>query len=339
MKITLNKAVQLNSAIVYMKIEKDVQRKDIQEYLQGKRFADRLVNNRIDEYLIEIGIFNMEKELTPKGVRVKESGILQTPEEGKYKIWFTQNDSYFGNRILYFRREKAKENCTLEDNTLHIDYRERHILVPTQENNSQNDFTEFTLLNLLIGKTFNQIETIEVTMVLESNKPSFCFFNGSIDKDGQTKLDMKKAVKSPEEMDEIISELLPNWDSDTQRLKIELDQIEDAKTKSSFEWHNYKCEWSIKDFLGNIDSVKLMPSDLDNAIQWRDYLLLQEVEKDYLSQKNFAKVESGIKNRDGFCQYSKNMDNPIASDFLKKTEPQSKAFWHLAAPMDLIINE
>ena len=49
MKITLTKNIELHSATVYMKIKKNVKCIDIQDYLKGKRFNDKLLNNRINE--------------------------------------------------------------------------------------------------------------------------------------------------------------------------------------------------------------------------------------------------------------------------------------------------
>ena len=114
MKITLTKNISLRVAIVYMKIKKDVLRTDIREYLNGKHFENSLINNRINEYFKEIKIYDEAMHLTKKGETVKNTGYLPTYEEGKYKIWFTQEDDYFGNDIMYFRREMPNEKSSLE---------------------------------------------------------------------------------------------------------------------------------------------------------------------------------------------------------------------------------
>ena len=103
MKVTLNKIIQLQSATVYLRFEKEIKRKDIQEYLNGKQFEKSLIENRIKEYLKNIKVYDEKFQLTAFGNAVKETGMLPTIEEGKYQIWFTNKDSYFGNKIFYFR--------------------------------------------------------------------------------------------------------------------------------------------------------------------------------------------------------------------------------------------
>ena len=120
MKITFTKQITLHSATVYMKIKKDVLRKDIQEYLNGKRFENHLVNNRINNYLKEIRIYDDYDSLTKLGETVKATGYLPTLEEGKYRIWYTQNDEYFGNVIMYFRREAPYEKSQVEELNIHL---------------------------------------------------------------------------------------------------------------------------------------------------------------------------------------------------------------------------
>ena len=69
-----------------MKIKNNVKRIDIQDYLKGKRFNDKLLNNRINDYLIEIGVYDTNKQLTRLGYEVKETGLLPTPEEENTKF-------------------------------------------------------------------------------------------------------------------------------------------------------------------------------------------------------------------------------------------------------------
>jgi hypothetical protein len=121
MKVTLDKQIQLRSSIVYLRFEKEVNRKDIQEYLNGKRFENSLIENRIKEYLKNIKVFDEKYQLTRLGNAVKDSGMLPTVEEGKYQIWFTNEDSHFGNKIFYFKR--VQPNRESNDDKINLKFR------------------------------------------------------------------------------------------------------------------------------------------------------------------------------------------------------------------------
>jgi len=71
MKVTLNKNIKLNSAQVYLRFQKEELRKDVQEYLNGKKF-EPFIENRIKDYLKNIGVFDEQYQLTKLGSAVKE---------------------------------------------------------------------------------------------------------------------------------------------------------------------------------------------------------------------------------------------------------------------------
>ena len=99
MKITLKKDVQLHSAVVYLRFQKEELREDIQEYLNGKSF-EPLIENRIKDYLKNIGIYDERFQLTKLGNKAKNTGKIFVSEEGKYQIWFTKEDSFFDSKIF-----------------------------------------------------------------------------------------------------------------------------------------------------------------------------------------------------------------------------------------------
>jgi hypothetical protein len=137
MKVTLDKNIQLNSAIVYLRFEKEIHRKDIQDYLRGKQFDNRLIENRVKEYLKNIKVFDEKYQLTALGNSVKETGMLPTVEEGKYQIWFTNKDSYFGNKIFYFKRVQPTRESNDEKLNLRFDS-EGHYYLSTESNSFSN---------------------------------------------------------------------------------------------------------------------------------------------------------------------------------------------------------
>lgn len=329
MKITLTKQITLYSATVYMKITKDVLRKDIQEYLNGKRFDNNLLNNRINNYLKEIHIYDdydKINSLTRLGKIVKETSYLPAPEEGKYKIWYTQNDEYFGNTIMYFRREAPNDKSQVEK--LNVNFKkDGHFLMPAREHDEVINYTQFSLLETkLHGKIFSNSETITATLIMEDGKETYCAFSGKIGKDGATELNYKQPIHRNEKLEDYITEILPNYNSEYKRLRVRFDV-----TNKTFVSQNYKCSW--KGFFGTIDSVNLMPCDLENAKRWRDSLVRDIVVQQYLSPQDFQSKVIETNDNPAFEKYRNDLDVPESKNF--KTETGSVEYWHLNAPIDL----
>ena len=325
MKITLTKNISLRVAIVYMKIKKDVLRTDIREYLNGKHFENSLINNRINEYFKEIKIYDEAMHLTKKGETVKNTGYLPTYEEGKYKIWFTQEDDYFGNDIMYFRREMPNEKSSLEPLDIVFDD-ENYQQLPVIEKEEEIGCTNFSLVDKnLIGKYLKNTENISVTIILERGKQTYCTFSGKLGKDNSTELNSKKTLDLDENFEDVITEILPNFDSNYNRLKVSF-----KPENINFKINNYKCEWM--GFSGYIDNIDLMPIDKQNAIEWRNYILKEEISKKYLSPNDFASKVYEINEKPAFEKYRNELDIPASKDF--KTETKLE-FWHLNAPIDL----
>lgn len=326
MIIEFEKDVTLFAAIVYMKIKKDVSREDIREYLNGKRFDNNLINNRVDTYLKEIKIFDEEGQLTHLGERVRQRGYLPTPEEGKYKIWYTQDDDFWGNKILFFRREKPNEKSNVEKSSVSLSNNDVHFLMPAQSANGATPFAEFRLIDPIQIAQSNsyQQDTIQIKLRVEKGKQSQLSFSGSLEKNS-IQLDDTIKTDRDETIDEILQKSLPDFDMDENRLRIPFHQ-----EYKDFEIKNYPCKW--KGFSGRIDSVKLMPSDNEEAKKWRDYLLKERVNQQYLSPGDFASVANSINEVPAFNRYKEELDIPKSKEFITGTRT---GFWHLNAPIDL----
>ena len=325
MKITFTKTVKLYTATVYMKIKKNVPRPDIQEYLNGKRFNDHLVNNRINDYLKEIRIYDETYNLRPEGEAVKETGYLPTPEEGKYRIWYTYNDEYFGNKIMYFRRETPNDKSIVERMDVYFK-NEDHFLMPAREHDKEINHTRFSLLeSQLYGKVYSNDESITATLIMQDGKETLCAFSGKIGKDGATELDHRKTVHRDDKIEDLITEIIPDYDTRYKRLKVSFNA-----TDKTFVAHRRKCKW--KHFDGEIDSVDLMPRDLENAIRWRDSLVKDLVAQQYLSPLDFQSKVMEVNKNPAFEKYYNQLNVQESKDFHTETFTE---FWHLNAPIDL----
>ncbi|WGU71287.1 hypothetical protein QIU18_05285 [Capnocytophaga canimorsus] len=72
MKIIFNKYIHLNCAEAYLRIKKQVERKDIQEYLNGKIIKNQFIEDRIREYLKNKRILEQDGSPTLIGEEVKK---------------------------------------------------------------------------------------------------------------------------------------------------------------------------------------------------------------------------------------------------------------------------
>jgi SOS response regulatory protein OraA/RecX len=77
MTTTLTKDITLHSAIAYLSLEREMYRKDIQEYLWGTIFKKE-IETRVEDYLKEINIYDDQYRLTSYGATVRETGTVRT---------------------------------------------------------------------------------------------------------------------------------------------------------------------------------------------------------------------------------------------------------------------
>ena len=334
MKITLNKTVMLRTATVYMKIKKNVRRSDIQEYLKGNPFKESIIKKRIDEYLKEIRVYDENMQLTEMGHKVLQTGLLPTPEEGKYKIWYTNDDEYFGSVIMYFQRIAPHAKSDVKEMPLKLDGN-GHFIMPSNEKNGDVEYAEFDLTSFdLLGTTHKETEKVDVKLVLEW-KQCYIYFYGSLGTDNwKINLDSTKGIERNEKIEQILSEALSDYSTEDKRLRVRFDPLKNEDCYKSFEQRNYQLVWHS--FEGNIDCIKIMPYDDEDAKQWRNYLLRDELSKNYYSHEDFEQKASEINDKAGFDRYKNNLDIPKADEFDTGTQAE---YWHLNAPMDLNPNQ
>jgi len=326
MKVTLNKNIQLNSVNVYLRFEKEVIRKDIQDYLNGKQFENLLVENRVKEYLKNIKIYDEKFQLTSLGNAVKENGMLPTAEEGMYQIWFTNRDSHFGSKIVYFKRVAPSREDSEEKLELKLDT-EGHFLLPSENNSYSN--LKLLPINDYFGQNKNNSDNISLFWVWENLEKSNYTFDGPIGR-GENSIKLKPInIPCQSDLNSLIEELLPDWDKNNKRLKVRFEEISDS-SKLTFDDNEYSSIW--KGFNVSIQKLPLIPFNLEEAKKWRDWLLNIELEKDYYSPERFEKTVIDKNSKNELITF--HLDTPKAIEFIQNTNT-SKVFWHLSAPIDL----
>jgi hypothetical protein len=328
MKVTLEKKIQLQSAIVYLRFEKEVKRKDIQEYLNGKRFENSLIENRIKEYLKNIKVFDEKYQLTALGNAVKESGMLPTVEEGKYQIWFTNRDSHFGNKIFYFKRVQPSRESNDEKLNLRFN-NEGHFYLPT-ENNS---FSNLKLIPITdyFGQNKNHIDSISLGWNWDNLEKSNYIFDGQLGK-GEGSIKFKRTpIASKEDLKTLIEEILLDWDKKFERLRAPLNEISD-QSKLSFE-DSRQTNW--REFQVQFQKIPLMPYNPEDAKKWRNWLLTDSLRKEYLNPSDFESLVIDTNENIAFKPYLNTLDTPKPELFSSSIKKDTLAFWHLNAPLDL----
>lgn len=324
MKVTLNKNIKLNSAQAYLRFQKEELRKDIEEYLKGEKTFEPFIENRIKDYLRNIGIFDEQYQLTKLGYTVKESGKIFVSEEGKYQIWFTQNDLFFKTTIFYFRRLQPNPKDEIRDQ-ISLD-KKGHFLLPTEEN-------KYTKLNLVSDEVFGNINNhnnqIHFSWIWENLEKSYYVFSGRFgNKDNSINITSEQ-IPSDKDIQIIISEILSDWNTKQKRYSIRFNGLSEQML-TTFEDKNYTSKWN--DFEVQIQNLPLMPYDYVEAEKWRNWLLNEELKKDYFGLTDFEETAREFNEKEALSTF--NLNVPKIKEFIEKTESK-KVFWHLNAPIDL----
>jgi hypothetical protein len=323
MKITLKQEMHLQTAEIFLSIERDSLRKDIQNYLNGNGYENKMVNNGIKNYLKTKNIYDESFALTKYGNSVKETGVFKEKEKGKYRVWLN------GSRIVFIQRI-APDRYSKEVTDLRLELREeKHFCLPTNEEN----FYKFKVQTKNIcGTRLNGNDVITEIIEITENK-AVTKFDGQLIKEVQKKSveeNVEFVDKSLFDIAEMIFE--DNWDKNEKRLKVSLNSLDDSAIEN-FE-QNYSNEWSV--FNVQVDNLPVEPLNKSEAIEWRNRLLNKEIAKNYLTEKDFDRLVLSINEKDGFSAYASDLGNPKIKEYMEKEiKSNSQEFWNLRAPLDL----
>ena len=331
MKATLTKNIKIKTATAYLVFEKEQNRPDIVKFLNGEEFDNETINNRVKEYLSKLHILNKDGSLTQKGNKVIETGKIFVREEGKYRIWFTENDSFLDTKIIYFERKSPRQDEHI--NEINISFEEENYLLPI----NNNEFSILKLVNTdnISGQLNRSPENIKLVWKWNDLEKSNFHFEGKIDKNSIK----EHKIKSSENLKEYILKIFPDWDYINQKLKFEFRNLTNDTEKQNFKL-NYQNKNQAR--FNNIEftDIPIMPYDNQDAVKWRNWFINQEIEKEYFLKYDFEKLVNEINNKNGFSAYKNNLDIPEISQYgeeiySKDRVKQSLAFWHLSAPNDL----
>jgi len=352
MKARLTKKLEVKSVITYLVIETEQERKDIQEFLNDKKFKDDVINQRVYEYLRSIRVLDENNLPTQKGDKIKKTGKMPVKQEGKYRVWFIE-DNFLGKKILHFKRiEPKKDMNNLSELKISFD-KENHYYLPLDETNNEKQPEEFFIFNVLNGnenkpyEEYNNSIDITLTWMWEEFEKSYLIFTGNLvpyqvkQKNGNHfNQKLKPAVEIPYKYDleKCIQEILTDWDYKFKKYKIRFEELKDDNEKKHFE-KNITIQNGWKNFDIQFEKVPLMPYDKENAEKWRNWLVIQELEKEYLNPNDFLELATEINQKTALASFDFSEVHPY--EFIKnikKTE-NTNAYWHLRATLDLNPNK
>jgi len=339
MDVRLIKQIPLKTAEVYLSLEKEVKRTDIQRYLSGQKFDNPVIENRVRQYLRTKGILDESGCSTLYGNTVKETGMVKEREEGKYRIWYTQGDDFLENRIFYFQRVQPNiwgKDEKIEQLKINFD-KVQQFCLPVTENKvfdfkvlpAKNDYYPMCLKS--------ETDVIQCTWQWQEMKTSFFNFSGTI---ARTPIKDHKKDGPAAQLSSIISRILPEWDKEHSRYKIHFDKINES-SRNEFEYtYNRNNAWNGFDV--HITALPLEPLNTEEAVQWRNWLVNQTLREKYLHPNDFADTVRAANDKEGFAAYTGALTqaSPSAEEYretITPSKPSDKGamYWHLSAPLDL----
>lgn len=334
MQTILQKTLTLHTATAYLIFERETERPDIQEYLQGKTFNNPLIEERVQAYLKNIGLLDDRCQHTKKGYEAQKTGKIFVREEGKYKIWFTEKDEHFGDKIFYFKRVEARHEYK-EVQKLDISFeKEGHYFLPPAK--EKDTFCPLKLVKCteILGNRNPEKEQIQLRWEWNEVAGSCYIFEGKIDRETIK----TNKISSSENLENHILRILPTWHRLQKRAKMEYDMLSPQARKRFEITYNLPKKW--RGFEGKIQQLRLMPVDEREAIIWRDYLLTEAAKEKYYTKADFEQLVAETHDNQGFAAYKASLNVPSIQDFAaqlrhKDKAVQSAAYWHLMATVDI----
>jgi hypothetical protein len=352
MTITLKRKVELKSAVMYLRIQSETRCEEIQKYLESTGFSNPVIERRVRVYLQKLGIYNGGNELTTEGQKTRQTGLVKEQEEGKYQLWYTQNDPLFGNRIFYFRRIKpdTRGNPGLEPIDINFG-QETFVSLPIWGNEGKEP-VNFSILETSGGYQGEPKgkANIECTWVWNDLQNSSFFFSGKLewsDYDEKTKtnfnksdaIDEKKEVGLNIDFKPYINNIIPGWNGQTKRLPLKQEYFNANDIYQYFEYTGVRQREGFESC--RYEKLPVEPYNAEEALAWRNRLLKTEIEKQYIHPDDFGSAVLSINQKEGFAGYSGQLNIPDIREYIEKELEHGKksdrgaAYWHLAAPLDL----
>jgi hypothetical protein len=357
MKLVWRKNIALYNAALFMQISYLEKREDMQQFLAAAAPRERLfegplaktIAERVEKYFQSLEFLDNSGQLTASGKTVAQTAMYTTKEEGKYRIWYCQNDELLGNRILYLERERAGGIETggkaqygylpfLRDQA-------QYWLSGNKDKEGRPFQIEYTG-NQTLPETLMEDGKGQQKIVLrwEWNGAELAILHldqGHVSH-GKESIDFRQQeLKLSIDLVHWLQALFPKWNFEAKRLEVAYDEKLSDDTKRSFLKSSTQ---SLKGFESiECTNVPVMPSNLIDAQKWRNWLAEKELERDYVTEEGYASILEGLNSKAAFALFQLDSPDPLA--FLEAqfgargAANRGAAFWHLAGCIDLNPNQ
>lgn len=337
MQLTFYKQLDVQAAVGYLKIEQHTKREDIRQYLvnlrdKGYGYENKTLEERVKTYLEQIRLLH-RGTITPEGEETIKTGCVYQREEGKYQFWYCfdwLNDKQKCTIIDLQRLDVQRDNNSSMAELPSSIFAKEHYLLPI------GDRQDVEKIRLLAGQSNYYVEEkmdkskINLVWQWDWDKQKSYFYYEKTGKNDLLSHKIERTIGN-------ITTYLNNWESTYNRLKCAWRDVPEEARKSFIITKKYTTQNIPFDKI-EITDLPLMPANINDSTQWRDWLVVEGMSKDYITEDQWRKLFGDTTEKPAFAAFKQQMPSYNANIFLDTPAlaNNSKAFWHLAAPIDLM---
>lgn len=351
MKFKFTQPLNIQHGTCYMKLDEWQERQDIKDFLMGNATGNAKLDASIRRYLMNIGVYDRDGQLTKEGEILKQTGQYPGSSEGKYSIWFAEDPILRGIRILYYERENTRSG-----EAQGLGYTENILIAAIERaKTDQSERLKVKLLDnrLAIVQHSNKSQA-QVYLVYKyeiNDQGADHYYLGELTRGDKKvyKLQQPNHVfKDPESIKDEVKvwtdtlfsiigvELNGKWEKEKCRLSLSVEQAKhlggDLALKL-FKLDQYTATTKRGQKI-EVEQIGLKPNSREEATKWFETLLSIEARKGYLQQSDLDSIAE-LREEDAMEEYRQELHTPGAGDLAKKYHKDRVGYWHLMAPQDL----
>lgn len=353
MKFKFTQPLYIQHGTCYMKLNEWQERQDIKDFLMGNGTGNEKLDAGISRYLMSIGVYDRDGQLTKEGEILKQTGQYPGASEGKYSIWFAEDpilDS--GIRILYYERENTRSGefqglgypnniliaaieraKTTQSERLKVKLKNNRLAIVQHSNKSQ------TQVNLVYKYEINDQEAVDHYYLGELTRGDKKVYQlqqpNQVSKDPESIKDEER-VWTDTLFSIIGNELNGIWEKEKYRLSLSVEQAKCLGGDIALKLFRLK-QYTATTEQGQtieLEQIGLKPNSREEAIKWFETLLAIEARKVYLHQSDLDSIAE-LREEEAMAEYRQELLTPKAGDLAQKYHKDRVGYWHLMAPQDL----
>lgn len=348
MKIKFTQPLNIQQGTSYMRLKEWQDRQDIKDFLQGNGTGNAKLDTGIKRYLIHLGVYDNNEQLSERGEELERTGKYPGLSEGKYSIWFAEDPILKGTRVFYYEREATRNDehqsvqyaqnikidaieraKTDQNEGLRVELENDRLTIIKQNNKYQEPI--YMIYELEIDDIQEQASHYYLGTLSRGDKKTY-----KLQKPNQVFIKDKLQMWHNELLPTIGNELRGEWKQRYNHLFLSLEQAKQLGGDSAlkrFILGNYKFTTKQGQMV-EVEQMRLMPNSPNQAIKWFETLLTLEARKKYLQQSDLDSIAE-LKEEEAMIIYKEHLNTPRVQNLAKKYSKDRDSYWHLMAPQDL----